>query len=404
MMGAIWTTRQDIRAYAQRCWDDGRVLAARLGGAPLFPLAMRLKGPSTAAMGEQFDAVRLWIRELEAGSRPQDGHGYSLVWRDINHRQLGRNRLPEAAVFERQDDLLRWLGLHASALRFDALSSETMAAFPELGGWIARYPLLLLEQGADWPRVLAVLSWFRTHPRPHLYLRQLDIPGADTKFMEKRKGLLTELLDIVLAPEHIDPNASGARQFEARFHLLNKPVQVRFRLLDQSIHIAGMSDICIPVAQFAALRLPVQTVFITENEINGLSFPDYPQAMVVFGGGYGVDRLGRVEWLRSVRVVYWGDLDTHGFAILDRLRASLPHVESMMMDVATLEAHRALWGQEPAAARFLGDLARLTDAERAVFDLLRHDRIEPAVRLEQERIGFGWVRSVLQGVLESAQP
>jgi hypothetical protein len=73
--------------------------------------------------------------------------------------------------------------------------------------------------------------------------------------------------------------------------------------------------------------------------------------MVVFGLGYGLERLADVEWLRQVEVHYWGDIDTHGFGILNRLRARLPDAHSFLMDRSTLEAHRALWGQEPAESR-----------------------------------------------------
>ena len=58
----------------------------------LFPLELRLRQPGVAELGEQFDAVRGWIKALEAGSKAGIGHGYDIVWREINHRQLGRNR------------------------------------------------------------------------------------------------------------------------------------------------------------------------------------------------------------------------------------------------------------------------------------------------------------------------
>ena len=46
-------------------------------------------------------------------------------------------------------------------------------------------------------------------------------------------------------------------------------------------------------------------------------------------------------------------------------------------------------------AVLLRDLARLTGEERAVFDTVRDNRLRPRVRLEQERIGFGWVQQAL---------
>ena len=79
-----------------------------------------------------------------------------------------------------------------------------------------------------------------------------------------------------------------------------------------------------PASQLADAQSAVQRVFITENEINGLAFPEVPDAAVIFGLGYGLERLAEVRWLRGKAIYYWGDIDTHGFAILDRLRAMFP--------------------------------------------------------------------------------
>lgn len=116
---------------------------------------------------------------------------------------------------------------------------------------------------------------------------------------------------------------------------------------------------------------------------------------MVFGLGYGLERLGAVPWLRHTRIFYWGDLDTHGFAILDKLRGIFPEACSFLMDRETLLAHRALWGSEPE--RHDKPLHRLTAAETSLYDDLRHDRLGERVRLEQERIGFDHVaRAVRQ--------
>ena len=72
--------------------------------------------------------------------------------------------------------------------------------------------------------------------------------------------------------------------------------------------------------------------------------------VVIWGKGFEVDRVGRLPWLADVEVVYWGDIDTHGFAILDRLRAWLPQTRSVLMDRETLLAHRDRWGTEDRPA------------------------------------------------------
>ncbi|NRR34364.1 hypothetical protein HSX11_29760 [Oxalobacteraceae bacterium] len=395
MRKANWTTPADVLAQLQRWWLDGRLLAAPLRGEPLFPLTLPLRQPAVAELGERFDDVRQWIRALEEGSVASKGYGYRLNWREINHRQLGRNRVPDAAVIDTEGDALRLLGRQADARRFAQLAGATLALFPPLRDWLTRRPLTVLEQAASWERVLAILQWFAAHPRAGLYLRQLDIVGVDSKFIEQRKGLLAELLDVVLPAESIDMAMTGARQFEARYGLLAKPVSVRFRMLDRKHDVGGLSDLSVPVAQFAALETQVRRVFITENEINGLAFPDVADSMVIFGGGYGIERLADISWLRDREIFYWGDIDTHGFAILDRLRGILPLARSMLMDEATLQLHRPLWVAEEGDKRCKGMPAHLDDNELRLFIALRDDLHGERVRLEQERIHY---RCVLEAI------
>lgn len=391
-----WSTPATIEEQLLRLWDSGRWLAAHASGVPLFPLTLTVRQPGAAELGIQFDAVRSWIRQLDEGSKDHKGHGYEIVWREINHRQLGRNRLPDSVVFADEAGALRLIGKGAEKRRYEQLAALTLQALPALAGYLARRPMSLLEHAAGWERILAILQWFIAHPRPQRYLRELDIAGVDGKFIETRKALLAELLDQLLPPEAIDLQAVGARQFEARYGLLAKPALIRFRLLDARHDIGGLSDLSVPVAQFAALQTAVKRVFITENEINGLAFPDVPDSMVIFGGGYGVERLSDVRWLDDRQVIYWGDIDTHGFAILDRLRASLPHARSMLMDLPTLDAHRLLWGSEETHKRYTGSLSRLTPDEHALFQVLRDNVLGERLRMEQERLGFHWVSAAIR--------
>ena len=117
--------------------------------------------------------------------------------------------------------------------------------------------------------------------------------------------------------------------------------------------------------------------------------------MVIFGAGYGFDNLSAAAWLRQKRIYYWGDIDTHGFAILHQLRGYFPQTISFLMDQQTLLAHRPLWGVEALPER--GTLARLTAGERALFDLLLQNHWGDRVRLEQERIRFNFLQDFLRG-------
>ena len=115
--------------------------------------------------------------------------------------------------------------------------------------------------------------------------------------------------------------------------------------------------------------------------------------MVLFGAGYGFDMLAEAAWLRERTIHYWGDLDTHGFAILNQLRAHFPQVVSFLMDRQTLLAHRDHWGVEPRPET--RELRWLTSEEADLYDDLRRNRLGDRVRLEQEKIGFDRVREAL---------
>jgi hypothetical protein len=97
--------------------------------------------------------------------------------------------------------------------------------------------------------------------------------------------------------------------------------------------------------------------------------------------------------MQDREIYYWGDIDTHGFAMLDRLRAILPAARSLLMDRETLLAHRALWVREDTP--FRGSLMRLKSDERELFETLVHNRLGDGIRLEQERVSFGRVRQAM---------
>jgi hypothetical protein len=391
-----WTGPADIRARVKREWERGRILAATLGGEAVFPMRVPLRGPDAKGLSDGFEEARRWIAALQDSSRESSGKGYVLEWREINHRQLGRNRVPVAALINSEEDGLALIGRHGDAARFRELAAQVSQELPPLTSWLVRRPLRALELADAWPRLLGVVKRIAAQPRPGIYLRQLDVPGVDTKFIERHKGVLSELLDLALPAGAVDPAATGASSFERRYGFRAKPALVRFRVLDPRIFPHGAADLSIPSEEFVALSLPARRVFITENEINGLAFPAVPDSIVIFGLGYGLDRLAAADWLHACALWYWGDIDTHGFAILDRLRCHFPAAYSLLMDRATLVAHRALWGREETP--LTRDLPRLDPQEMALFDELRTNRIAPALRLEQERISYGWLQRALAGV------
>jgi hypothetical protein len=403
-----WTTPADIADETERLWRQGRLLAALLrqmlgpGDAPsavpaaadiAFPYRLRLRAPRPSELGASFEAVRTWVQSLERASRTHTGAGFDIEWQEVNTRALGRNRLPAALVLPSLEDALALIGRQADADRFRGCAEAALSRWPALASWLGRRPLLVLGHVPEWPRILDVVAWIVANPRSGLYARQIDVAGVDSKFIESRKGVLGELLGVLLPAAAIDPAAAGPQRFEARYGLKTKPSAIRFRLLDPSLAICGLTDLAVPVAEFARLDVQATRILIVENEVTFLALPEVPGGLAVFGGGYGIDRLATARWLDDRAIAYWGDIDTHGFAILDRLRALLPGTGSLLMDRATLLAHRDHWSVE--AAPHTGELDRLNPQEAALYDDLRRDRLGTGVRLEQEHVRFGHARSVI---------
>jgi hypothetical protein len=386
----------------RREWQRGLLLSAPLRGEAFFPYRIPLRHPSGSELSNSFAEARAWLEKLDSQSRSRTGNGYELEWLEINHRQLGRNQVPVAAIFTHPADGLGFIGKIQEAAQFQQLRAEILAACPELMPWLIGKPLLALAHAGVWPKLLGVIGFLQAHPRPGIYIRQLDVAGVDTKFIEKHKKVLSELLDIVLPGATIDQDFTGGAGFEQRYGFRAKPVQVRFRLLDPELYLNGLADLQIPVDDFARLRPPVNRVFITENLINGLAFPDLAGSMVIFGLGYGLDRLAKIGWLHAKTIYYWGDIDTHGFAMLDQIRAYFPQTISLLMDRATVLRHQEQWGHEKSPAT--RELPRLNEQEAELYNDLRNNRFTAALRLEQEKISYAFLQSALQSLAAGRDP
>jgi hypothetical protein len=390
-----WTRPNDLRAQVQKLWDRGELLAALVGGESTFPRRLVLKVPTSTEMTDRFDDVRAWIVDLRAAEHCR------IVMRSFAHRVFGSNEVPQAVWVDRIEDAFAMIGKASEAARFQTLLESTRARQPALLAWLSNRPLRALELTDQWDRLLDVVTWVLRHPRPNIYLRQVDIAGVHSKFIESQMSVLAELLSLAVPHTQSDATGGGSAQFTSRYGFRDKPIRIRFRELDDklgTLRSAPHADIALDAASFAGLDIPAAQVFITENETNFLAFPDVPNSVVIFGAGYGWDALAAAQWLRRCTVFYWGDIDTHGFAILDQLRGRFEHVESLLMDRATLLAHEAVWGVE--RDQVVHDLPRLNEAERSLFDDLRDNRIRPGLRMEQELVTFGWLKAALDALPE----
>lgn len=326
-------------------------------------------------MGNDLGSVRDWIARLDAGRR--DDTRYSLTWTEIGGRSIGRNRVPDRASVTSFDQAWALLGVSAQVRRFDDVLAH--ATHPPVRAWAAAHPFRAIDVHGDIARLVVAYEWLDRNRGSLRYVREITAPGIDTKFVERNRSTLAGMLGV-------RPNPAD---FLADLALRSRPEFIRLRCAASLGLASPLSELAAPAEELRHVTIQPRRAFVIENEITYLSVPVPADGIVLWGKGFEVDRIGRLPWLKGVDVDYWGDIDTHGFAILDRLRAWLPQTQSVLMDRATLVEHRERWATEerPSSAA----LTRLGAEEQELYAELVEDRLGDRVRLEQERIDWRWV-------------
>ena len=322
------------------------------------------------------------LTELILHSKEKKGYGYSIEYQKVKTRKHGEQDIPVSISFLTESDYLKFIGKEQATVDFRKNLERILSAFPELYEWVCRYPNKVLDNYKIWDGLLRVCTFFKNNPKPQLYIRELPIQ-VDTKFIERNKGTIKELLEIIIA-ESVNTDET---RFETRFNLrFDEPV-VRFRVLDKAMSqvlFSGVDDMSIPISQFRESEIPVETVYIVENKMNMLTFPPIQKSIVVWGHGFGVDILKDVAWLKSKKIFYWGDLDAQGFQILSETRAHFPQVASFLMDRATFDN---FYEGDIGTASNVENGLYLTPEEIEMFKYLKENNL----RLEQEKIPFSYV-------------
>lgn len=385
-----WTTKEIVKAKVQKWWDTGEVLACVGRNDQISSREIPVRAPTSQQISESFDDVRNWIADIK--SLPD----CRIIEEDRGHRLFGKNRFPYAIVFDTVDDIARFLKKETALAHFRQIVEWTSELQPQLLTYLVSKPMTALDLYDEWRDLLHVVKWMIEHPNPNVYIRAVDLPGIHTKFIGEHKAVLSELFDAVLPKEYINELYSGVKNFEMRYGFRSKPLLVRYKLLDDPAR-----DLSLDSQSFAKLNPDVRHVFIVENEINFLAFPPVADSLVIFGAGYGFDILKSAEWLFICDVIYWGDIDTHGFAILNSLRKYLPHARSLMMDEQTVLEMRLHWGseREPHASEFLPELSQ---TEMDVYLGLKTGRWAEQLRIEQEQIGWTYACTQIRAAIEGS--
>lgn len=328
------------------------------------------------------------IQQIVSQSKEKKGFGYTLEFLTVKTKYLGTQDLPVSIYFDSEKDFLKFLGKEKEVASFKTSVEKIIIAFPGLKEWIVKNPMKVISNETEWDSILKVCQYFILNPKPNLYIRELPI-HVHTKFIEKNKSIIRELLDILL-PDDIN---GEYKEFEKRFYLKFSEPLIRFKILDKAIsqqYFSGLDDLAIPVSQFEALKLPIKRVLVVENKTTlytTLTLPEMDKTIAIFGSGYSVFNLKNTQWFSNIALFYWGDIDVQGFEILSQFRSYFPHAKSMLMDKTTFET---FFENDKGTPTNVSVMLNLTEEEQQLYALLKINNW----RLEQEKIPWYWFSRV----------
>jgi hypothetical protein len=413
-------------------WIKQRYLRQRwrwMEGHGSWPLLVNLERPTQREVLKDFLHVQRWsaawntwrsahvTEKDDAASAPQIRMS-TIAWQGV-----GEQTLPEALSFHSAECVAKFcnddrvwrlveMRRHAMLERWPALLAT---------GFGPHYEALASYDEADFGRLLALLIWFVENPRSGLYLRQLPVPGIDTKWVDlKRRGLVADFVRRITSPpltvltdldlEEVEPSghavtlAAELDEVSLNFYdicgLRRPPIKLHLLVLCPYLRakVGGLRDVVAPIDELAKLSFNPVCALISENKDTGLSLPDIPGTVAFIKLGNAVSLLGQLPWIRELPAFYWGDMDTYGFSILAQARKTLSNVYSLMMDFETLDAHRDRLVDERQQATNV-DHAFLTTQELAIYKGFLKGTWWTKMRLEQERIDWPYALTKILAAL-----
>ncbi len=341
-----------------------------------WPLKMSLGSPKSAAAAADFASLYRTVRDLH-----QAAHAWGATLIDKPRDIAGSTqRVPTHLIVPTIDVYAAIAGdpwpatindarQHLTELGLDPADPTTPRILRTVRGW----------EAVDLQLLRTVAAYFHARgPATRLTARQIPVDGVHAKWIEQHKAavkLLSGLDDL---------------------GLVERPSTVNFTYLDPDHRAAGQRHHdSYTLSDAHQLAYQPDLVIICENDDTALYYPPIPRAISLRGSGHAATRLAHIPWLNDVPLlVYWGDIDHHGYEILDNLRHVLDRpVPSICMDLDTYQQHERYGTRTDRHGRPINPAPRqqvrhLTPDETAVYQLLTSPGHTGPLRIEQERIAY----------------
>lgn len=386
-----------------------------------FPLVIKgSKGSASKDLVSRMNEVAPLIAESKQKNKKR--MGYALNFEQIKTRTNGMQTVIKNIFFETENDFLYFIKKENETQNFISaikiLNSQLQSEKQQQNlsvkinfnsEWIHSHHSELCDLHSDetdfWHSVCLCVNYLFQNTSSNLYLRQLPVK-VHTKFIENNKALIQSLLIVSESDVSNSIEENKKTSFESKYGIKEKLVLVRFRSLDKKILLNAnglqVSEMLLPLCDFesfakADIFSKIKRIFITENEMVYLSFPEVADSICIWGHGFTATVFKSCNWFNKKEIFYFGDLDEHGFLILSDFRKYFPLAKSFCMDSRTLKTFDSFRSKgKSLSGNFIPQ--NLTEEEKLVFAELHNSASNNRDRLEQEHISNDYIEDAIWDV------
>lgn len=310
----------EIAARLAKAWQLADVREARLLDPESWPLQCAIGRPSPQAFAEQTGRVKAHLDRWRA---VEIGH---VHWETVTYRAGGLPvEVPHRWELKNPTEWVRATRSATIAAEYQRLGELVPQLSAQFHALVVRRRQLVMERPV--PEVIKAAEVALTlfpgcaQGRP---LRALSVCNIDSKFFERNRTLICQMLDIrfegqvgELGLEHF----LDATEDDERWLLVAPLASGMLPFRQQRVRA---SELC----QLAAV---ISHVVIVENEQSLHQLPELTGTVAILGAGLSLG-WAQDAWLASKQVAYWGDMDTWGLNMLARVRLAMPSVTALLMD------------------------------------------------------------------------
>lgn len=325
---SVMKSPTDLAAKLARQWQNADTREQRLLKADSWPLELAIGKPTGRALITQFDRVRAHVNQWRSVTMGR------VHWEP--HRFRSASEPVQVPVIWELSSPSEWVEASASSdiLReYQALSRLVAASDARFHRLLVRKRSLVLDKPED-DVVRATELALQLEPgcaegKP---LRALSLAGIDSKFFERNRNLVVQLLNIRFDGQASDLGLEAflGAQDEGHHWLL---------MADLAGDLLPFSQLRVRASELMRTVLPARQILVVENERCLHQLPALPDTIAILGAGLNLSWLN-ASWLRQKNLAYWGDIDTWGLTMLARARQFQPGLTPLLMTETIFEAYQ----------------------------------------------------------------